>query len=107
MFVRRPPLILRSCSSLCTGGPYRQTWIDICQRARVDPHELVTKRLDKLTDLVLDATLTQGKVANLIYAKISRSNSPFSLALRVPATTPPLPFHSSRQALSCHVSSIS
>ncbi len=49
---------------LATGGPDRQTWIDICQRARVDPHELVTNRLDKLIDLVLDASLTQGKVTS-------------------------------------------
>ena len=64
MFVRYSFPTPQIYSLLCTGGPDRQTWIDICQRARVDPHELVTNRLDKLIDLVLDASLTQGKVTS-------------------------------------------
>ncbi|KAG6815998.1 hypothetical protein H0H93_008704 [Arthromyces matolae] len=32
----------------------RQTWIDLCQRSSIDPHELVTRNLDKLFQLILN-----------------------------------------------------
>lgn len=44
-------------SELCfTGGALRQTWIDLCQKASVDPRELTNKRLDDVLKLVLAAS---------------------------------------------------
>ncbi|KAG5638049.1 hypothetical protein H0H81_002083 [Sphagnurus paluster] len=36
----------------------RQTWIDLCQKARTDPYELTNKNLDKLLRLILEASVT-------------------------------------------------
>ena len=44
------------------GGPDRQTWIDLCQKASLDPYELINKYLDKLFNLVLDAAYAESKV---------------------------------------------
>jgi len=44
-------------SSCFAGGPDRQTWIDLCQKASLDPYGLINKYFDKLFDLVLDAAL--------------------------------------------------
>ncbi|KDR69874.1 hypothetical protein GALMADRAFT_913484 [Galerina marginata CBS 339.88] len=43
------------------SGPDRQTWIDLCQKAGVDPREIVDKHLDKLLKLILDATVTPSQ----------------------------------------------
>ena len=37
-----------------TGGTSRSTWIEACQRARVDPHHLISQRTDELIQLVLE-----------------------------------------------------
>lgn len=44
------------------GGPMRQTWIDICQRANTDPKELIEKHIDKLFKLVLESAAVDAKV---------------------------------------------
>jgi Generalcontrol nonderepressible 1 (Gcn1) N-terminal len=44
------------------GGPDRQTWIDLCQKASLDPYELINKYLDKLFNLVLDGAYAESKV---------------------------------------------
>lgn len=49
-------------TSWYSGGSARQTWIDVCQRARVDPYALVSSRLGALLTLNLDATVANGKV---------------------------------------------
>ncbi|KAJ6607520.1 armadillo-type protein [Mycena sp. CBHHK59/15] len=36
--------------------PGRQTWIDLCQRAGVDPREVVSRRLGRIIELVLAGT---------------------------------------------------
>ncbi|KAF8161530.1 armadillo-type protein [Crassisporium funariophilum] len=52
-------IILAHHHLLC--GSDRQTWIDLCQKASLDPYELINKHLDKLFNLVLNATLTESK----------------------------------------------
>jgi len=42
--------------STYSAGPTRQTWIDICQKAAIDPKELIEKHIDKLLQLVLHST---------------------------------------------------
>ncbi|KAG6873014.1 hypothetical protein C0995_003975 [Termitomyces sp. Mi166 len=42
-------------------GDSRQTWIDLCQRARTDPHELITNHLDKLFDFILGGSAVDAK----------------------------------------------
>ncbi|KAG5725284.1 Translational activator gcn1 [Termitomyces sp. T112] len=42
-------------------GNSRQTWIDLCQRAHTDPHEVITKHLDKLLDLILSGSTADAK----------------------------------------------
>ncbi|KAJ3745026.1 armadillo-type protein [Lentinula detonsa] len=39
-------------------GSSHQTWIDLCQKAGTDPKEVVEKHLDRLLQLVLDASLS-------------------------------------------------
>ncbi|KAF9012742.1 armadillo-type protein [Cyathus striatus] len=39
----------------------RLTWIEVCQKAGVDPHDLVTKHLDKLFQLILGASTVESK----------------------------------------------
>jgi hypothetical protein len=43
------------------------TWMDICQRARVDPYELISKYLDQLfgtTSIVQETTLDKSRVCS-------------------------------------------
>ena len=49
-------------SCFFAGGSDRQTWIDLCQKASLDPYELINKYLDTLFDLVLDAACSESKV---------------------------------------------
>lgn len=42
-----------------TGGQSRQTWIELCQKGRADPHDLVGRNVDKLFKLVLEASTTK------------------------------------------------
>ncbi|CAA7260345.1 unnamed protein product [Cyclocybe aegerita] len=42
-------------------GPDRQTWIDVCQKAGADPREVVNKNLDRLFELVLEASAMESK----------------------------------------------
>lgn len=39
------------------GGPSRQTWIELCQKASADPHDLVDRNLDKLFNAVIAASM--------------------------------------------------
>lgn len=45
-----------------TGGNSMQTWIELCQKARADPHNLVTKNIEKLFDLIIKASNQNPKV---------------------------------------------
>jgi len=45
------------------GGSDRQTWIDVCQKATVDPGAIVDKHLDRLLKLVLDASAAKSQVS--------------------------------------------
>lgn len=47
------------------GGPSRQTWIDLCQKAWADPHDLVTKNLDKLFELIHAASVATSRVSDI------------------------------------------
>lgn len=49
--------------STCSAGPTRQTWIDICQKAAINPKELIEKHIDKLLQLVLHSTTMDAKVS--------------------------------------------
>lgn len=49
-------------SSYSIGRHGRQTWIDMCQRARVDPHDLVCKHLNVILQNVFDALDDQSQV---------------------------------------------
>ncbi|KAF8740425.1 ARM repeat-containing protein, partial [Rhizoctonia solani] len=40
------------------SSPQRQLWVDLCLRAKLDPHILVTRKVDRLLELVL---LKQGE----------------------------------------------
>ncbi|KAF5363220.1 hypothetical protein D9758_008404 [Tetrapyrgos nigripes] len=37
-------------------APSKQTWIDVCQRASTDPRELIGRNLDKILELVVEAS---------------------------------------------------
>ncbi|KAF8756754.1 ARM repeat-containing protein [Rhizoctonia solani] len=43
---------------LFVTSPQRQLWVDLCLRAKLDPHILVTRKVDRLLELVL---LKQGE----------------------------------------------
>jgi len=45
------------------GGSDRQTWIDVCQKAIVDPRAIVDKYLVRLLKLVLDASAAKSQVS--------------------------------------------
>ncbi|KAG6864935.1 hypothetical protein C0991_006286 [Blastosporella zonata] len=51
----------------------RQTWIDLCQRARADPHDLTTKHLDKLLKLILSGSAADSNFgfADASYSAVS------------------------------------
>jgi hypothetical protein len=53
-----------------SAGPMGQTWIDICQKAKTDPRELVEKYVDKLLKLVLQSTTVNAKVRSHHYFAI-------------------------------------
>ena len=53
-----------------TGGPDRQTWIDLCQKASLDPHGLINKYFDKLFELVLHAACSVSKVCWRNHARV-------------------------------------
>jgi hypothetical protein len=44
---------------LLAGGASRQTWIELCQKARLDPHDLVSRNLDKLFRIILVASAAE------------------------------------------------
>jgi len=46
-----------------SAGPTRQTWIDMCHKAAIDPKELIEKHIDKLLRLVLHSTTMDAKVS--------------------------------------------
>lgn len=45
-----------------TGGASGQTWIDLCQKSRTDPRELVEKHLDRVLKVILEASTVNSKV---------------------------------------------
>ena len=49
---------------ISTGGTSRQTWIDLCQKAQTDPHDLTNRHLDKLFSLILGASTVDSKVSS-------------------------------------------
>ncbi|TFK68469.1 ARM repeat-containing protein, partial [Pluteus cervinus] len=53
-------LIIFGHHSLVAGSP-RQTWIDLAQKAGIDPRELVNRHLDRLFELILEASTTEAK----------------------------------------------
>jgi hypothetical protein len=38
------------------GPTHHQLWIDICQKARTDPHDLVDRNFGKFLKLILDSS---------------------------------------------------
>jgi hypothetical protein len=58
-----PSFLILSAPS--TGGTSRQTWIDLCQKARTDPCDLTNKHLDKLFKLILGTSTVDPKVSSL------------------------------------------
>ncbi|KAG6915850.1 hypothetical protein DXG01_009609 [Tephrocybe rancida] len=54
-------------------GNSRQTWIDLCQRARVDPHDLTIKHMDKLLKHILSGSSPDAKFgfADASYSAVS------------------------------------
>ncbi|EMD33195.1 hypothetical protein CERSUDRAFT_142825 [Gelatoporia subvermispora B] len=52
-------VILAHHSAVC--GKSRQTWIELCQKAGVDPHDLVYQYLDDLLANVMDVLDVEGK----------------------------------------------
>lgn len=53
------------------GGNSRQTWIDLCQKARADPRDLINGNLDKLFKLVLEASTVDAKVCQYFVCDFS------------------------------------
>ena len=53
------------------AGPSQLLWIEICQRANVDPRELVESKLDDLLKVALDAT--HSNVGGLVCMRIGGS----------------------------------
>ena len=45
-----------------SGGKSLHVWIELCQKCRADPHNLVVKNVDKLFDLILEVTTLDPKV---------------------------------------------
>ena len=45
-----------------TAGNIRPVWIELCQKARVDPHELVTTHVDAILEKVFSAISVAAKV---------------------------------------------
>lgn len=39
-----------------SGGNSRQLWIEVCQKANVDPQDLVNSKAEDLLRMVMDAT---------------------------------------------------
>ncbi|KAH8110478.1 ARM repeat-containing protein [Phellopilus nigrolimitatus] len=52
-------VLLTHQSDVC--GTSRQLWIDLCQRAKVDPRNLIVDQKDRLTTLVLCQTLSNAR----------------------------------------------
>ncbi|KAG6844943.1 hypothetical protein H0H87_002276 [Tephrocybe sp. NHM501043] len=54
-------------------GNSRQTWIDLCQRARTDPHDLTIAHLDELLKLILGGSAVDAKFgfADASYSAVS------------------------------------
>ena len=44
------------------AGVIRPVWIELCQKARVDPHELVSTHTDAILDKVFSAIDASAKV---------------------------------------------
>jgi hypothetical protein len=54
---------------MSAGGDLRQTWIDLCREAAVDPPELIDKKLDGLLKLILAASNMEVTVSRMLYEK--------------------------------------
>ncbi|KAF7965509.1 hypothetical protein HWV62_43100 [Athelia sp. TMB] len=53
-------VVLGHHTAIC--GHSVQIWIELCQKARADPHKLVTKNVDKLFDTILKASNLDSKL---------------------------------------------
>ncbi|THH11230.1 hypothetical protein EW146_g8121, partial [Bondarzewia mesenterica] len=62
-------IILGHQPSIC--GSSRQTWIELCQKGHVDPGALVERKLDKLFNLVLDASGGDGQPVSEDFSEAS------------------------------------
>jgi hypothetical protein len=72
------------------GGSDRQTWIDVCQKAIVDPRAIVDKHLDRLLKLVLDASVAKSQVpfiSSSTYSPMTRNQAGFEDASYSAITT--------------------
>lgn len=53
--------------SMCTiGGQSRQAWIELCQKARIDPPVLVQNQIERLFRLILDASASDKVEAPIL-----------------------------------------
>lgn len=48
------------------GGDSRQLWIELCQKADVDPRDLINSNVEGLLKNVLEATNTEEKVCSIL-----------------------------------------
>jgi hypothetical protein len=48
------------------GGSWQQTWIELCQKAGADPHHLVNANVDKLFEIILAASVVDGRVCTFV-----------------------------------------
>lgn len=69
------------------GSSSRQTWIELCQKARMDPRDIVDQNLDKLFKICLAASASDAKVRRvfLVLSVLQLPHSDSSLPLRRPA----------------------
>ncbi len=54
------------------GGNSRQVWIELCQKAHLDPHTVIENQLDILWDTVINLSQETGVIGECycIYAKL-------------------------------------
>jgi len=73
----RPPVYHPTTAQLIfwrgspSGGSSRQTWIELCQKAGTDPHNLVNKNINKLFEIILAASVADPTVSSMCHASTS------------------------------------
>lgn len=73
--------------TLLPGSSSRQTWIELCQKARVDPHELVSGRLDDILQKVFEALNVDRKVCNIGRVRVLTSSHYFCVSSHMTASS--------------------